>query len=77
MNWSTTAGLFAVLLLCAIAAYVWLEHCKTKKWKELQDEIDETTRALDRAIEDQPRNLAEHLRLRYELDRLLGLRGRL
>ena len=77
MSWATVCGLAIILAIAGICSWLWTDFCKRKEREDVEEAIDEVTEELENALRDKPDCVAEHLRLRDELRRLLEYRASL
>lgn len=77
MAWSTVAGL-AILAALASALIRWRQGvARNNRIEALDAAIADLMQEIEKALHDEPTNLARHCRLRLELDRLCGERDTL
>lgn len=71
MQVSTMIAVVAVSAVCLTAAKLWMDWCKHQERERLSEERERLADEIDRAIDKEPDNVALHLRLRGEFERVL------
>ncbi len=77
MSWATVAGLTVLVTVALPVIYFVQEVLRHRRRDALDNLIQEVDDALSKAIDEDPCNLAEHQRLRAELQRLRKRRNTL
>jgi hypothetical protein len=77
MTMWTVFGLAFVTVITVTLARLWTNLCRRKERESVEAEIKTLDERLTRIIDEDPTNLAEHLRLAAELDRLRAYRDSL
>ena len=70
MQVSTMIAVVAVSAVCLTAAKLWFDLCKHKRRDWLLKRMEELKHEICKAVDDEPENLALHLRLRGEFVRV-------
>ncbi len=77
MQVSSAIAIVAVSAVSLAAAKLWTDWCKHLARKRLKEEICDAIREISQAVDDEPDNVALHLRLRGNLERLCEERRKL
>ena len=67
---STVIVSLAVSAVCLTAAKLWADVLRHSRRKAFEEKRDEIMQKLEKEIGEQPGNMAAHLRLRIELERV-------